>query len=239
MLRKLLGAAAVALSIGVAPQANAVPIELALVLDASGSISGANWDLQRDAYAGALAAVLPADGTIAVSVIRFANTATVVRPMTVINNAADLAALSTFFTTLSQSGNGSSTCISCGIIQAEGTFTGTATVRSVIDVSTDGEWNTGVNPAGPAGTAGTSAWAVANDADVVNALGIGTATAPNFASGPGSFSLLAPNFAAFQSTLETKLRRETGGGTTPEPQTLALLAMVAMIGAYTLKKRRA
>src|SRR5690606_17748585 len=103
----------------------AIPIELALVLDASGSISSANWNLQRNAYANALGSILPTDGSVAVSVIRFAEDATVVRDLTTISSTADRDALTSFFTSLSQSGNGFTTCISCGIEEAESTLTGT------------------------------------------------------------------------------------------------------------------
>ena len=138
------------------------------------------------------------------------------RGLTTINNAADLAALQAFFVALAQTGG--NTCISCAIVSANGTLTGTAG-RSIIDVSTDGFWNVGVDPAGAAGTVGTAAWAVVNgNADVVNALGIGVV--PNFAFGTGSFNMSAPNFAAFEASLIAKLGREL-----PEPGPLALVAI--------------
>lgn len=232
-LRKALAAAGIAAAVAAPMSASAAAIELSLVLDASGSINSTEWNLQRNAYANALAAVIPTDGSIAISVVRFATTASVVYNMTTISSAADLTNLTTFFGTLSQSGNGSSTCISCGIIAGEGTFTGTAT-RSVIDVSTDGSWNVGVNPAGLASTVGTAAWAVSEDADVVNALGIGVM--PNFASGPDSFNMMAADFAAFESALITKLRRETGQ--VPLPGALALIG-IGLLGLGMARRRMA
>lgn len=227
-------AAAVAFALAAAAPlgASAVPIELALVLDASGSINSTEWNLQRNAYANAVQAVLPTDGTVAVSVIRFATTATVVRDLTVIDSATELDALSSFFAALSQTGNGNSTCISCGIFEATGTFTGTAD-RSIVDVSTDGVWNTGVDPAGPAGTVGTAAWAVANAADVVNAIGIGVT--PDFAAGPGAFNMFADDFAAFQAALTAKLRREVVG--VPAPGVLALLG-IGLFAIGAMQRRR-
>jgi hypothetical protein len=214
-----------------APAAQAVPIELALVLDASGSINSSEWTLQRSAYANAIAAAVPIDGSVAISVVRFAQTASVVRPLTVISSAADRSALASFFDALSQSGNGGNTCISCGIRVAEGTLTGTAD-RSLIDVSTDGVWNVGVNPAGPATTVGTAAWAVANEADAVNALGIGVV--PDFNAGDGSFSVTAPDFTAFQSALVEKLRRETNF--VSEPASAALLLIALGLGAFARRR---
>ena len=229
--RLTLAAGAAACALSFAPAAHAIPIELALVLDASGSISASEWNLQRNAYSNALASVLPIDGSVAISVVRFATTASVVRPLTLISSAADRTALSDFFDTLAQGGNGGNTCIVCGIQQGEGTLTGTAD-RSLIDVSTDGVFNVGANPAGPAGTVGTAAWAVANDADAVNALGIGVM--PNFAAGAGSFNMTAPDFAAFETALTDKLRRETG--TISEPGSVALL--FAALGLAAVARRR-
>jgi hypothetical protein len=230
-LRLTLAAGAAALTLAFAPAAQAIPIELALVLDASGSINPTEWNLQRNAYSNAIGSVVPIDGSVAISVVRFATTASVVRPLTTISSAADRAALADFFDTLAQAGNGSSTCVSCGIFQGEGTLTGTAD-RSLIDVSTDGVFNVGVNPAFPPTVVGSAAWAVANEADAVNALGIGVM--PNFAAGAGSFNMSAPDFAAFETALTDKLRRETG--TVPEPATAALLLLALGLGA--LARRR-
>ncbi|WP_339805893.1 DUF1194 domain-containing protein [uncultured Marinobacter sp.] len=213
--------------------ARAGVIELALVVDASGSINGSEWNLQRQGYSNAINAILPADGSVAVSVVRFGSSASVVRGMTLINDVTAKADLVSFFLTLSQSGNGGSTCISCGIIRAEETFTGTAD-RAIIDVSTDGGWNTGVNPAGPEGTMGTSAWAVENGAaDVVNTIGIGPAANINFEYGPDSFGLAASSFENFEEVLKLKLGREIGIPVS-EPAGAALL----LLGLLGLVARR-
>lgn len=217
--------------------ASAAPItELALVVDASGSINNSEWTLQMNGYANAINNVVPVDGTVGISVIRFGSSASVVRSMTSIDDGADRTSLANFFLGLSQTGNGGTTCISCGIIQAESSFSGSAQ-RSIIDVSTDGGWNTGVNPAGDQSITGTSAWAVENGAaDVVNAIGVGTGFAPNFAYGTGSFSLLAASFTDFQDTIEDKLRREVS--TVPEPATLSLLGL-GLMGIAGMRRKRA
>lgn len=232
-LRRMLAAAGFATASAVAPlSASAAPIELALVLDASGSISSTNWTLQTQAYANALTGLLPTDGSVAVSVIRFGSSASVVRGLTTIDSATALSDLASFFTGLSQSGNGSSTCISCGIFEANGTFSSDAG-RKIIDVSTDGGWNTGTNPAGGAGTSGTSAWAVENgNATVVNAIGIGIT--PNFAYGPNSFNMTAPNFAAFEESLTLKLQREIGQ--VPVPGGLALIG-IGLVGIAVSRRK--
>ena len=243
-----------ALMLGATFGANAMPIvELALVVDSSGSINDSEWTAQVQGYSSALGALLPIDGSVAVSVIRFATDSTIIRNMTTISNAADRTALADFFwtttTQLSQDGNDNLTCISCGIFAGESTFSGNAT-KSIIDVSTDGFWNVGVDPDGAAAIVGTSEWAVANKATVLNAIGIGVV--PNFAYGPGSFALVALDFNSFEAAISFKIATEINQGpgpggdpetdpdpTTdiPEPGTLALFGL-GLVGLGIARRRK-
>jgi hypothetical protein len=73
MSRKLLlGLAAVGLLVGSAPsQAVPISLELALVIDSSGSISSSDFTLQKTSYVNALTALLPKDGSVAIEVRNF------------------------------------------------------------------------------------------------------------------------------------------------------------------------
>ena len=96
-----------ALLLGFSSGAKALPMtELALVLDASGSIGAFDWNTQITGYSNALNTLLPIDGSVAVSVIRFSTTATVVLPMMTIDSVGDRTTLSNFFLSLPQIGDG-------------------------------------------------------------------------------------------------------------------------------------
>lgn len=243
-IRKLVVAASAAVVLGLGSAANAALLELALVLDASGSMNNAEWNAQRLGYANALGTVIPTNGSVSISVTRFAQTASVVRPMTLIDSAAALTSLTTFFTTLSQSGNGSTTCFSCAISTAYSTFSNAPDTRRVIDVSTDGDQNGGSNPNGPATVIGTSRWAVDGGtnggglADTVNTIGIGTNTAPGFFYGLNAFGLVVTNFDQFEAGLRDKLEREVIG-VIPVPGALPLMLSGLLAFGYMSRRRKA
>ena len=245
-------AVAGALMLGASFSANAGSIELVFVVDGSASITPTEWTTQVKGYSSAITALVPTNGEISLSVVRFADTAVVEMAMTTIDSVAARDAVANLFwdgvTEMSQSGLGNLTCISCGIELAEGTFSGTAT-KSIIDVSTDGYWNVGVDPNGVPGNTGTAEWAVANDADVVNAIGI--AIVPDFAHGPGSFAIVALDFGDFEAALRIKIATEIGvdpdpecdeettcnPNEIPEPGTLALFGL-GLVGLGFARRRK-
>ncbi len=105
-MKRTIYAALIAISALFALPVAAAPIGLALVLDESGSISDANWDLQQDAYASVLgSALIPIDGSLVVGVWKFDDSVEEVFAMTLIDSQADKDALVAAINGMTQ-GNG-------------------------------------------------------------------------------------------------------------------------------------
>lgn len=244
VLRKILaGAAAATLLFAVAGKASAAPIPVSLILaiDASGSISNADYALQRTAYASVLnSSLITTDGKIAIGVVEFGLNVETVFNLTVIDSEATKASLVAAITAMNRTGiNTGATSIGLAIQAALNMLQngpdGTPD-NWVIDVSTDGANNAG--SIGP-----VLAVENANAADtVVNCLGVGPSANCGFMNAQdnldlGGFSILAPNFAAFERALTLKIAQETGQPL-PEP-TLLTLAGLGLVGMLARRRTRA
>lgn len=210
--------------------AKAIPLELGLAIDGSGSISSANFSLQRTGYVNALTDVLPIDGSVAVGVWQFGTTVTQVFAVTLIDSAAAKTALINAIAGMTQVGG--NTALGPAIQTAATALLGNAITsdRQVIDVSTDGEGNTGISQT----TA--SANALAAGIDQINGLGIGAGANLNFVGGTGSFGVTATSFATFESTLTTKLHREITGA--PDAGNTLILLSLGILGLAGLRRMR-
>jgi hypothetical protein len=227
MFRKLLlGAALLGGLIASAPSyAVPVTLQLGLAIDGSGSISASDFALQANAYSNELAALLPLDGSVAIEVVQFASTNQLEFALAPIT-AANIGSLQAALTGMVQLG--SNTAIGNAIALLTTDIIGSGLGGTgVIDVSTDGQNNTGVDPT----TASLAA--VAAGISRVNCVGIGGAADCSFIAGTNAFSLNAANFTDFADALRQKLTREV----IPEPTSLVVLA-TGLIGAGLVLRRR-
>jgi hypothetical protein len=222
-----------------APAAMASSYALSLVMDVSGSIDTNEFLLQKQGYADAISNLIPTDGSVAISVIEFGRNNNLSIGWTVIDSVAARDSLVASILALSRSGiNTSYTAIGDAITAADSSFGSLVGTWDycIIDVTTDGSNNYGLSPVTAAQNVVDS-----GDTDVVNALGIGTSTTPNFAygtnyDGSAAFAMLTPDFASFNTALEEKFTKEVPV-TVPEPTALLFLGL-SLAGLAVLKKRQ-
>jgi hypothetical protein len=233
--RKLLGiAATTALMFGASP-AHAIPVEIGFAIDSSGSIGGANFATQRTIYATALSdpTILPQDGTIAVGIVRFANSPTTIFPVTVIDSTT-IVSLTAAITGMVFTGGGTNIGAAIDLLRTDIIGNAIVSDRQVIDVSTDGIGALGTSVAG----------SLAAGIDQINCLGIGAGANCDFIAGTGAFSITVAGFADLEQALRTKIVMEIGGvpadlAPIPEPTTLLLFGTtMAGLGLAARWRRR-
>lgn len=254
-------AAGLASSLMIAATAHAVPValELSLVIDVSGSITQAEYDLQALGYKNAfLDATVQnnilshaASGGIAVNVIQFSTTATQVISWTQLNDLTDITNFANALGTMARASNGS-TDVQSGMNLSRTSFVnnGFEGNRLVMDVSGDGHQN--INPSCD-GSAPYNAPCAATQAETaaafaagitINGLaiegdygvnGLTTWYTTNVVTSNG-FVITANDFADFERAAIAKIGREVV--TVPEPASLGLVAAALMgVGAVTRRRK--
>jgi hypothetical protein len=227
---KLLGAA-IALPLMFAGATSAQANIIGLTIDGSGSISAADFTLQKNGYISALTALLNTDGSNTIGVWQFSSGVSPVFALTTIDSAAKKTALLTAIGAMVQLGN--QTAIGASVATATAAISGFAGSncvanpgRCLIDVSTDGVNNTGVDP--------TVATTAANAAGVkVNCLSVGGASGCGWNLAGLDFT--ATSFAQFTAAITAKLSVELTP--TPEPITMSLFG-AGLLGAAALRRRK-
>ena len=232
--------------------AAAVPVglELALLVDVSGSVDASEFALQRDGYVQAFQSAAVQNeimasqgGAIAATLIYWSGSAeqSQVVGWTLINDALTANAFASAIQVAprpfaGQTAPGSAIAFSDGLFGTEtgGLANGFESLRQVIDVSGDGVENQGVD------TATARNAALAAGVDTINGLAIlGDAGVQAFyqneiVGGTNGFLVIANDFGDFASAIQAKLIKEV---TVPEPGTLGLLAL-ALLGFGGAMRRR-
>ncbi len=224
-------------------------VELCLAIDASGSISGADFTLQLEGIATSVESpsIVPQNSTVRISVVQFASSAQVEVPSTLVDNQATATTLANSIRNIAKRGGGTS--IGSGITACAGTFVFAGTDEQIIDVSTDGVSSDPI----PARVA-----AIAAGVDVVNALGVGSGIDVNQLNNlvwpqpvstlpaPGFVEVIA-NFSEFNEAIKAKIRAEvTLPGPAPNSQpiptlsewSLIILSLLMMVVTMSGRKTR-
>lgn len=235
MTRRSILAGLVALA-GAADAVRADNLELALLIDGSGSISTANFTLQKNGYVNALSdiTVLPLDGTVSIGVWQFSTTGNnstpsiqSVYPTTTIN-AGNIAALTAAIGGMVQIDYNTPIGVAIEVAANDLLNNLITSDRQVIDVSTDGNSNVGIDPTTAAANA------IAAGIEQVNGIGIGGSANLNWVPA-GSFKMNVDNFDDFGAAIKEKIRREVIG--VPDGGMTALMLGTGVFGLALAKRR--
>jgi hypothetical protein len=253
MFNKKLAALAVGLigSIAAVPvHATNVALELALLVDISGSVDDTEYALQKSGYVNAFnnavthARIAGVTGGIAVTYIEWSGAAQQYQLVdwTLLTDAASSSAFATAIAGTTRAGGGAFNLTAPGsaINYAAPTFSSNSYVggRWVIDVSGDGAENDGAST-----TAARDAFlAIGGQPTTINGLAIGGAGIETWyndnikggTAGTSPFVIGVNDFADFEGAVLTKIGREINP--TPEPGSLLLMG-AALAGVFGVRRR--
>lgn len=226
--------------------ATVVGLELALLVDVSGSVDSNEFALQRGGYVAAFQnatiqnLIANTPGGIAVNFIYWSGAAQQQQAVawTHVTDAASANAFAAAIAATTRPFSGQTAPGSAINFAVPGILTNDFDgLRKVIDVSGDGAQNDGANTAAARDAALNSGINTINGLPILGEAGLLAWYQNNIQGGTGSFTLPADSFADFEAAVTTKLFREISG--VPEPGSLALLAIGACGLAGYARRRKA
>ncbi|EPR38657.1 PEP motif putative anchor domain protein [Desulfovibrio sp. X2] len=232
--------------LGLAGTARALPVglELALLVDVSGSVDSSEYALQKNGYINVFnnIASFGSFDPFAVTYIEWAGSSEQAQLVqwTLITDlvsaqafASSLAATSRAFSGLTAPG--SAINYTLPLFDGNG-FEGS---RLVIDVSGDGSQNSGTSTSAARDAAVAAGFTINGLPILGSESGLDTWYQNNVIGGPGSFITVADSFADFQDAVFQKLEREVvvDPVATPEPASM-LLVCVGLLGMGSRRLRR-
>lgn len=241
----------------------AITTQLGLLIDDSGSISNADFNTLKSGFAAAILGI-PTDGSVELTVFKFASVTTQVIAPTVVT-AGNINTLSTTVGTMAHVGG--STYTAAGITAITNALVGSgnysAGLSSIVNITTDGVPNDGTgNPQQNAINAATASKAAGIDALTAEYLGSGSVNflqslvfSPLAGPSAGGGTVLAANstiipnpmtsnawvvpvttYTAFASVIDAKIQAVVHP--TPEPGSM-LLVGIAIAGLAASRRRQA
>ena len=245
---RILSAAVLGMGVLMAPtvaQAQTVDIELALLVDVSGSVDATEFNLQKQGYVNAfndaaIQAVFQSGKSAGITLIYWSGAGQQQQAVgwTLVNSAASSAAFANLIAATSRPFSGQT-----GVAGAlnyvtplfnSNTFTGAS---KVIDVSGDGAENEGGNALAARNAALAAGINQINGLPILGEAGLLAWYQTNVQGGAGSFTTPAASFADFDAAIKFKIGRELTGGV-PEPTTWAMMVMGFGAVGFAMRRRR-